>query len=223
MELVAAQTAIVADTHPLSLDALGHVALELGIEVIGRETKIDRVPDLVKDHDPDLLLIGVDAIDAEVQQLLQMVQRTHPEMRIVVISDGDSRSVRAALAAGAHAYCERAASGHDLAAAIRQSFERTIHLPPLLAESATPQTDAHAGSPHLTRRELEIVRLVAEGRTNKQIAGTLWVTVNTIKFHLSNIYRKLTVANRAEATRWAERNGLLDEPAALVERGHQPR
>ena len=65
--------------------------------------------------------------------------------------------------------------------------------------------DAH----DLTRRELEILCLVAEGHSNSQLAAMLWVTEQTVKFHLSNIYRKLDVANRTEASRWAQLNGLL--------------
>jgi DNA-binding CsgD family transcriptional regulator len=61
----------------------------------------------------------------------------------------------------------------------------------------------------LTRRELEILKLVAEGHSNSQLARMLWVTEQTVKFHLSNIYRKLDVANRTEASRWAQVHGLL--------------
>ena len=71
-----------------------------------------------------------------------------------------------------------------------------------------------ADEPGLTRRELEILRLVAEGHSNAQLARMLWVTEQTVKFHLSNIYRKLDVANRTEASRWAQLHGLLDGRAA---------
>jgi DNA-binding NarL/FixJ family response regulator len=66
----------------------------------------------------------------------------------------------------------------------------------------------------LTDRELEILRLVAEGYTNGRIARQLWVTEQTVKFHLSNTYRKLGVANRTEASRYAHVHGLLDPHAA---------
>ena len=73
------------------------------------------------------------------------------------------------------------------------------------ATPAEPSSAAH----QLTPRELEILRLVAEGHSNSQLAQLLWVTEQTVKFHLSNIYRKLNVANRTEASRWAQLNGLL--------------
>jgi len=60
----------------------------------------------------------------------------------------------------------------------------------------------------LTRRELEVIELVARGMTNRAVARYLWVTSETVKFHLSNIYRKLGVSNRAEASRWAFENGV---------------
>jgi DNA-binding CsgD family transcriptional regulator len=68
----------------------------------------------------------------------------------------------------------------------------------------------------LTRRELEILQLVAEGDSNAQLARMLWITEQTVKFHLSNIYRKLGVSNRTEAGRWAQLNGLLDHQPALT-------
>jgi len=211
MELTAAQTAMVVDTHPLSLDALARVVLELGFKLSARETRLARVADLVERHHPDLLIIGVNEVNAEFEELLRVLQGTDLKVRIVVIGDENPRRAQAAFAAGAHAYCDRTASADDLAAAIRQAFERSIHLPPPLVDPAPSQTAADAESSHLTLREVEVLRLVAEGRTNKEIAGSLWVTPNTVKFHLSNVYGKLHVANRAEATRWAERRGLLDK------------
>ena len=67
-------------------------------------------------------------------------------------------------------------------------------------------------TPGLTRREIEILQLVAEGHSNAGVAKLLWVTEQTVKFHLSNIYRKLGVANRTEASRWAQLQGLLNQP-----------
>ena len=72
---------------------------------------------------------------------------------------------------------------------------------------AAPRPDRHPQG--LTRREREILALVVEGMPNAKIAETLWITEQTVKFHLSNIYRKLRVVNRTEAARWAHVNGLV--------------
>ena len=89
-----------------------------------------------------------------------------------------------------------------------------MFLPPLAPApvNGAASADANAAAAVLTKREREILQLVAEGHSNSQLARMLWVTEQTVKFHLSNIYRKLDVANRTEASRWAQIHGLL--PAA---------
>jgi DNA-binding NarL/FixJ family response regulator len=120
--------------------------------------------------------------------------------------------IDSALAAGAAAYVVKTAHPEDLASAIRQAFSHSVYLAgrPAVAPIPVPEPAPVDDSPGLTRRELEILRLVAEGHSNAQLARMLWVTEQTVKFHLSNIYRKLDVANRTEASRWAQVHGLLD-------------
>ena len=82
-----------------------------------------------------------------------------------------------------------------------------------------PRRSASAAAPDgcpLTTRELEILRLVADGHTNGRIARELWVTEQTVKFHLSNTYRKLGVSNRTEASRYAHLNDLMAVPERLA-------
>ena len=98
-------------------------------------------------------------------------------------------------------------------AGIRQAFEASIYLAHSAAASSPREPGVAAETPELTRREFEILQLVAEGHSNSQLAKMLWVTEQTVKFHLSNIYRKLDVANRTEASRWAQIHGLLPEPS----------
>ncbi len=85
---------------------------------------------------------------------------------------------------------------------------------PASHERAEPTREGEL--PELTRRELELLPLVAEGYSNAQLASMLWVTEQTVKFHLSNIYRKLDVSNRTEASRWAQLNGLLAPARATM-------
>jgi len=86
---------------------------------------------------------------------------------------------------------------------------RVTALSELAAASARTRPQRDSSLATLTHRELEVLQLVAEGHTNGLMASMLWVTEQTIKFHLSNIYRKLKVSNRTEASRWAQLNGLL--------------
>ena len=123
--------------------------------------------------------------------------------------------IDAALAAGVAAYVLKTAHPNDVAFSVRQAFDHSVYVvggprPPGTASgmSATAGSEIPSG---LTRRELEILSLVAEGHSNSQLARMLWVTEQTVKFHLSNIYRKLGVSNRTEASRWAQVNGLLSQ------------
>ena len=123
------------------------------------------------------------------------------------------------LRAGAWAYVLKSAEPDDIAVAVRQAFVHSIHFTRTL-ESADPGWGSAARSPDepavsvLTRREREILALVAEGHSNAAMAKRLWVTEQTVKFHLSNIYRKLDVPNRTAATRWAHEHGLIGEATA---------
>jgi DNA-binding NarL/FixJ family response regulator len=124
------------------------------------------------------------------------------------------------LAAGASAYVVKTAHPDDVASAVRQAFEHSVFTPgsapvPTALADETPSRRERPGG--LTRRELEILKLVAEGHSNAALAGMLWVTEQTVKFHLSNIYRKLDVTNRTEASRWAQVNGLLSTRLDEVE------
>jgi DNA-binding NarL/FixJ family response regulator len=142
--------------------------------------------------------------------LIERARAAVPELRLIVLSmHGEPETIDAAFASGATAYVVKTASPDDLASAVRQTFSHSVYLPGR-PQAAAPPPKAVDAEPELTRRELEILRLVAEGHSNAQLAKMLWVTEQTVKFHLSNIYRKLGVANRTEASRWAQVHGLLD-------------
>jgi len=135
--------------------------------------------------------------------------RRFPTLHVIVLSGyDDSASVEEALSAGAAAFVSKSALPDDLASAVRQVFSHSVYLanqPQRRVLRPSRQSDRLPG---LTRREAEILELVAEGYSNGRVAKLLWVTDQTVKFHLSNIYRKLGVANRTEATHWALTEGL---------------
>ena len=214
------KSAVVLDRHPLWLDAMEKLLQGVGIEVVGRATEGTVAVAMVEEHRPDMLIAGVDP-DGNQLSCLRKAQEAHPELKSVVVSDGDDpAAIEAVFAAGASVYCVKTAEQGDLASAIRQAFTRSIYMATGPARSETTarpsEADAQLAAKDLTRRELEILRLVAEGHSNPQLATILWVTEQTVKFHLSNIYKKLEVANRTEASRWAQLNGLLPARAEQV-------
>jgi DNA-binding NarL/FixJ family response regulator len=206
------KSAVIMDRHPLWLDAMDQLVEGVGVEVVGRATDSDEAVALIAEHRPDVFIAGIDATSSDQVACVRKASESHPALKSVVVSDNtEPEAISAAFAAGATVYCVKTAQQEDLASAIRQAFERSIYIATNGSREFTTPSPAEVepAAHDLTRRELEILQLVAEGHSNSQLARMLWVTEQTVKFHLSNIYRKLDVANRTEASRWAQLHGLL--------------
>jgi DNA-binding NarL/FixJ family response regulator len=207
------RSAVILDRHPLWLDALDKLLEGVGVDVVGRSTDREDAIAMIDAHRPDLFVAGVDPSVADQLDIVRQASEHHPGLRSVVLSDNtDLEAVKAAFAAGACVYCVKTAELGDLASAIRQALEQSIFLAAGTAGEFAPRprrVESSAATHELTPREVQILCLVAEGHSNSQLATMLWVTEQTVKFHLSNIYRKLDVANRTEASRWAQLHGLL--------------
>lgn len=221
MDKLDERTAVIADAHPLWLGALRELLEQAGVEVLAQATTPSTTIALVEEHQPDILILGIEFTDDRmdgIECLRQAVAASVDTKAIVISSAGDAAAIEAAFDGGASAFCIKSAAPDDLAAAIRQSFHHSIYLAHARSFGRSAEhggVGAQArGGPELTRREVEILRLVAEGHSNSQLARMLWVTEQTVKFHLSNVYRKLDVGNRTEASRWAQLNGLLATTAS---------
>jgi DNA-binding NarL/FixJ family response regulator len=209
------QTAVLLDEHPLWLDAVESVLHRLGVQVVGKATSPNEALALVEDAHPDLLLAELPDSDESTggAELLVRARQLVPDLRTIVLSaHAQSERIESALKAGAVAYVVKTAHAEDLSSAIRQSFDHSVFLAKSQAAPVPePVRELNDDAAGLTRREREILQLVAEGHSNAELARMLWVTEQTVKFHLSNIYRKLDVANRTEASRWAQLHGLLPD------------
>ncbi len=204
-------TAVLLDRHPLWHEAVEHVLQRIGVRVVGKTTSPAEALELIELEQPNVFVTGVSMPEGEIDglQCLRRARESVPHLRAVVLSMcSEQERVDAALEAGAFAYVIKSAHPDDLAAAIRQAFEHSV----FFAAPVRPPTlwSDTAELPELTRREREILQLMAQGHSNAQLAKMLWVTEQTVKFHLSNIYRKLNVSNRTEAAHWAQVRGLID-------------
>jgi DNA-binding NarL/FixJ family response regulator len=210
------KTAVLLDRHPLWLEALERLLDQVGVKVVGKTTSPVEALDLVERTRPTVLVTEYDSLEHSEDGLgaLRRLSAHDSDVHAVVLGAyDDAAHIDAAFAAGASVYCVKTAEPDDLAAAIRQAFQSSVYFAGArsrTAEQVPVPAPAH-DSPGLTRREVEILQLVAEGYSNSQLAKMLWVTEQTVKFHLSNIYRKLEVSNRTEASRWAQLNGLLPD------------
>jgi DNA-binding NarL/FixJ family response regulator len=211
VDLPLGRTVVLYDPFPLWLDAVEKAVSGAGLSIRAKTTDFAVARSLIDEYEPDLL-VGelVDGNDGLNANWIRETAARHPSLKVIVLSSRSDASDReAAFAAGAAAYVLKSAQSEDIGLAVRQVFEPTI----AFAHSVEPRADlvaaAALAASELTPREIEILQLVAEGHSNSKLARMLWVTEQTVKFHLSNIYRKLDVANRTEASRWAQRNGLL--------------
>jgi DNA-binding NarL/FixJ family response regulator len=213
---------VVLDPHPLTFEGVARVLEEMGFSVPVKTSAPTEALHAVVSQSASVFILDIEAQDEQRDGLscLGEVAAEAPETRCIVLSAQlDRRLIGAAFDAGAEAYVVKTARPEDLAAVIRQAFEHSVYLPSSGRSEAAASPDGVAGDamPDLTRRELEILKLVAQGHSNGQLAGMLWVTEQTVKFHLSNIYRKLGVANRTEASHWAHLSGLLDGANGVAE------
>jgi len=196
----------------LWLEAVEQVLERVAVEVVGKATSLEEATSMVDQHRPALIVAEIATAAGDTSGLAWLVEtgERFPDIKMIVLSTSDDPAViSAALAAGVVVYVVKKAHPDDLAVAIRQAYEHSIYLPGYEDGRGRVRAPERSEHPDLTRRELEILRLVAEGLSNAELAKLLWVTEQTVKFHLSNIYRKLNVSNRTEASRWAQLNGLL--------------
>jgi DNA-binding NarL/FixJ family response regulator len=212
------KTAVILDRHPLWLEALERLLDRVGVTVLGTTTSPAEALEMIEETRPTVFITEYDCMEQSDDGLaaLRRASATNPDVHSVVLStQDDPASIEAAFAAGASVYCVKTAEADDLASAIRQAFNSSVYYSTGRGRSSDPAPARQSSEdPGLTKREVEILQLVAEGYSNSQLAKMLWVTEQTVKFHLSNIYRKLDVSNRTEASRWAQLHGLLSATEA---------
>jgi DNA-binding NarL/FixJ family response regulator len=201
---------LLADDHPLILAGIRRTLEHFDdIEVVGEAHSGSELKSLVERRAPTVALVDLTMPGVAGVEHIEFLRDNHPELKIVVLSASDDRAtIDAALRAGAGAYVLKSAYTTDIAAVLRQVssgavFHAPTYSPPATEPSSGPEL------PALTERERSILSAVAGGLTTAAISRDLWVSEHTIKFHLTNIYRKLGVANRASAVRFALEHGLV--------------
>jgi DNA-binding NarL/FixJ family response regulator len=206
---------VIADDHGLVLTGVRRaLEREGGFEIVGEARRGEEVLPLVARTDPDVVLLDLRMPGIDGLGCLQRLRERFPDVKVVMCSmSTDTDQIQAAFKRGACGYILKTIDPIDLASAIRQAVEGTAYHAlglPAMDEETIGRT---AG---LSERELEIVKAVSRGMSNKAIANELWVTVQTVKFHLTSIYRKLGIANRTEAARWALAKGLVDNESEIA-------
>jgi DNA-binding NarL/FixJ family response regulator len=200
---------LIADDHPLIIAGVRRTLEHCDdMEVVGEAHSGPELMQLIERRRPDMVLMdlrmpGVTGTDA-----LERIRQRWPHIKAIVLSACDERPmIDAALNAGASAYVLKSANTVDIASVLRQAASGAVFH---AATTPPPRTGAPVvpDGPSLTERERSILAAVASGMTTAAISRDLWISEHTIKFHLTNIYRKLGVGNRAGAVRYALEHGI---------------
>jgi DNA-binding NarL/FixJ family response regulator len=202
---------LLADDHRLMLKVVRMALEEAGdFDVVGEATSGSQVLPLVAREKPDLVLLDVRMPDMDGLKALDLIRNRYPKVKVVMISGlGEPDVIKAALRRGATAFIGKTIDPRELASALRQASEATVFQTLGIPDNDETLAAKQTG---LSKRELSILKSLGSGLSNKQIAKELWLAEQTVKFHLTNIYRKLGVANRTEAVRYAYRHGLVESP-----------
>jgi DNA-binding NarL/FixJ family response regulator len=207
---VAPVKVLIADDHPLMIAGVRRVLERSdGIEVVGEARSGTEVMQLIDRRRPELVLLDLRMPGTDGVECITRIRGDWPDVKVVVLSANEDRgSIDRALGAGASSYIVKSVDAADIATIVRQTACGNVFRPVARGHGGT-QPDNEPEAPALTERERTILDAVASGMTTAAISKELWVSEHTVKFHLTNIYRKLGVANRAGAVRYALQNGLI--------------
>jgi DNA-binding NarL/FixJ family response regulator len=197
---------LIADDNRLMLEGVRR-ALERveDIEIVGATHTGSHVLPLVERRRPDLVALELGMRAADGRRCLDLLCEQHPDIKVVVLSASSAHDdIRWALANGARAYIVKTVDPLDIPAALRHAYGEKVHH--AIGFDPSPEDELRATG--LTARELTMLKALARGLSNKAISRELWVSEETVKFHLGNLYRKLGVPNRLAAANIAHTRGI---------------
>jgi DNA-binding NarL/FixJ family response regulator len=213
---------LVVDDHKVVRRGLrGFLDGEADLEVVGEARDggeaLDELARLdAADRRPDVVLMDLQMEPVDGIEATRLIKAGYDDVEIVALTSfDDEERVHAALLAGASGYILKDADPEAVAAAVRAAHLGQLQLDGTVARRllrSLPQPRPRTAAPALTEREREILRLVAEGRANKEIAAQLVIAERTARGHVSHILAKLGLASRTQAALWAVREGLVDPP-----------
>jgi DNA-binding NarL/FixJ family response regulator len=198
---------ILAEDHGLMRDAVKLVFDEAeDVDLVGEVGNGHELLPLLARVEADVVLLDVGLPGLDGLGCLEAVAEHHPHVKVAMLSAvEDPQVIEAAFRRGARAYILKSVNPFDLPATIRQIVDESVIHRALAPPDASETPQRVTG---LSEKELAVLAELAHGYTNKQIAARLWLSEQTVKFHLRNIYRKLGIKSRTEALRYAYEHDL---------------
>ena len=209
---------VLVDDHALFRTGLHELLEKHGVEVVGEASDGASAVEVVRKAAPDVVLMDVSMPGISGIEATMRIRAVAPMARVIMLTvSADEREVEEAICAGACGYLLKDAQAEQILAAVRAAATGESHLSPRIAADILERVRANPGRrvlpaearAQLTERESEVLRLMAEGKENAQIAEELFISVHTVKNHVSNILAKLEVENRVQAAVQAVQGRLV--------------
>jgi two-component system response regulator NreC len=204
-------TVLICDDHAVVREGLRLIlAGEAGIDVVGEASDVEGVRRALAEHAPDVLLLDINLGGESALSRIPELRREAPGTAIVVLTmQKEPFYAREALEGGATGYVLKESAASELVRAIRAAAAGETYLQPELGGALLNPQRRDRSEP-LSKRELEVLRLIGLGHTNSEISAKLFLSVRTVESHRARIHEKLGVTGRAELVRYALDHGLID-------------
>ncbi|MFQ5858557.1 MAG: response regulator [Anaerolineae bacterium] len=212
---------LLVDDHPLVRDGIASLLVARGLEVVGEAGDGVEALHKARQLHPDIILMDIRMPGLNGLEATRLIKTEMPEVKIVMLTvSDDDQDLFEAIKSGAEGYLLKSLEREQIFALLEGIDRGEAPIAPGMAAKILKEFSQRAGDgPErettvpsreiLTKREREVLRLVVKGRSNKEIARTLTISENTVKFHLKNILAKLHARNRTEAVAYALQTGLL--------------
>jgi NarL family two-component system response regulator LiaR len=206
---------LIVDDHPVMREGLRAILeTQPDMELVGEARDGNEAVSRARALKPDVIIMDLALPNKDGVEATREIMRNNPLAKVLILSNYlEDEMVFGVIKAGALGYMIKQASPHDLRQAVRTVYQGKSALDPavqrkLVDRVAQPDQKTPSIGDDLTGREREVLQLMAQGYSNQQIAGELSVEKGTVRFHVSNILRKLGLANRTQAVLYAVQNGL---------------
>jgi len=205
---------LLVDDHPMLRKGVAQlISLEDNLEVVAEANSGDEAITLAVKHNPDLILLDLNMKGLSGIDTLSALKRTGIKSKVVIFSVSDSETdVLQALKFETDGYLLKDSEPEELIEKINQAIQGELvisnPLAQILARSLRPATKKSSPLENLTQREFEILKLIAGGKSNKDIANKLGITEATVKVHVKNLLKKLELKSRVEAAVWAVEHNI---------------
>ena len=206
---------MLADDHRMLREGLRRSMIDQGFDVVGEARDGDEAIRLAEELRPEVILMDVTMPEVDGVEATRQIRASFPEIKIVMLTmHADQEVLTSAIRAGASGYLVKDCSTEEIASAVRMAVSGETALSPQLAASMLDEV-RRLDQPHrdedriVTRREEEVLQLIADGCSTPEVAEKLYISQKTVKNHLASIYQKLDARDRTQAVLQAVRMGIV--------------